>query len=334
MHPDKAYEVLTQIYNEFGDFCKTRGLVSESDTRVKIIDRILKEVLIWPENSIIREEHVNSGFIDYTLTSSKNRRLVVVEAKRENHSFEVPIDKSNYKYKLNGSIKTNKPLYDAIEQAQRYCTENATRFAIVTNGYAWVIFRAYREDIPWREGFAVVFSSAGEIKKRFIEFWNLLSFDQVISGSMESMFSNIHSISRKLQRVIDNVYNNNRLLIRNRFHIQLSPIVDQIFGDIAEQGQVEILEKCYIHSRTLKVMDEDLKSIINDAIPNFALNDGAKDTTPGKYDAGNFGVELSSAVKDPEGSVFLLLGGNHYLRQIEILFVLLNAYHLVICEKH
>jgi hypothetical protein len=61
---DQALESLRQIRSEFTDFCKLHGAVSETDTRCKIIDRILKEVCFWPEGTITREDHVSSGYID------------------------------------------------------------------------------------------------------------------------------------------------------------------------------------------------------------------------------------------------------------------------------
>lgn len=54
--PDLALEKLEQIYNDFGSFCRKRGAVSESDTRHKIIDRILTDVLGWPYDGIKDEE--------------------------------------------------------------------------------------------------------------------------------------------------------------------------------------------------------------------------------------------------------------------------------------
>ena len=55
MNPDTAYIKLQEIYTEFKDFCSKRGQVSETDIRIKIIDRILKEVLEWPESVLVEK---------------------------------------------------------------------------------------------------------------------------------------------------------------------------------------------------------------------------------------------------------------------------------------
>jgi hypothetical protein len=63
--PDAALVALNAIIREFARFIRTRGGASQTDTRVKMIDRILTEVLGWPEGDLSREDHVESGFIDY-----------------------------------------------------------------------------------------------------------------------------------------------------------------------------------------------------------------------------------------------------------------------------
>jgi hypothetical protein len=309
MNPDEGYNKLDIIYKEFGQFCSKRGQVSEADTRIKIIDRILKEVLGWNEGMITRENPVHKGFLDYIIAPNGGRGAVVIEAKKEGASFDVAIKKNLMRMKLNGSIRSNKELYEAIEQAHYYCVEQAIRFAVVTNGYSWVIFRASRDDIPWREGFAIIFSSAGIIKDNFIDFWNLLSPYAIQSGLLESTFSSAQLVNRKLLRVIDYLFYPDQPMLRNRLHNQLSPIVNRIFGDIAEDDQIEILQRCYIHSKTLKIIDENLKLLVTDTIPHFALNDGTIDIKTGENDAGEFGQTIGKILTDPQGDVLLLLGG-------------------------
>ena len=64
--------------------------LSESDTRSKIIDVILRDVMGWPETLIKREPHVREtgGYIDYLLSTS--HPYFVVEAKRHDKRYSVP----------------------------------------------------------------------------------------------------------------------------------------------------------------------------------------------------------------------------------------------------
>jgi hypothetical protein len=68
---------LDAIIADFHDFCASHGTASEADTRVKLIDRILKEVCGWPETELSREDHSESGFSDYI------RRFPIGNAARE-----------------------------------------------------------------------------------------------------------------------------------------------------------------------------------------------------------------------------------------------------------
>jgi len=171
---DTSLKALEQIYSDFASFCKDRGKVSEADTRAKIIDRILADVLYWPEADLIREENVNEGFIDYLL-KAKQKNFLVLEAKKVGSSFELPVSsEKTKKLKISGIIRKNKPLYDAVLQAQSYAIKTGAKYAVVTNGYSWVVFIPKLDGMPWEDGDALVFPTAKFIKENFIQFWNAL----------------------------------------------------------------------------------------------------------------------------------------------------------------
>lgn len=305
---DESLIALKRIKDEFKAFCDERGSSSEADTRVKVIDRVLKEVCGWSESNIAREEHVHSGFIDYTL-SLRGRPYVAVEAKREGIAFVFPQDSIHKSYKLSGAILTKSEIRDAVTQVRSYCDDIGIRYAIATNGYAWVIFRAIREDIPWREGSARVFPSLEYIIENFTDFWNLLSFGAINAGSLDGEFGSSLRPARELHRVIEALYNADLPLQRNRLHAQLHPLIKTVFEDIAEQDDLEILQSCYVHSASLKIVARDLDCVITDAIPDFLKKEGAEQVTPRKYDAGSFGAAVSTALRSDKGQLFLLLGG-------------------------
>src|SRR4051794_11620842 len=76
-----------------------RGNLSEADTRVKVIDRLLTDVLGWTEPAFTREEHVDSGFIDYVLRGP--HPLLVIEAKKRDVHFRCPVERANRSYVTN-----------------------------------------------------------------------------------------------------------------------------------------------------------------------------------------------------------------------------------------
>lgn len=305
--PDDALNALREITKEFATFVAGKGGASEADTRAKLIDRILVEVCGWPEYAIAREEHVHSGFIDYSLTIQE-RRYVAVEAKKEGVAFTFP-ETSSRTLKLNGSLLTDKPVNAALMQVRTYCDDVGIRYAIATNGYAWILFRAIREDLPWREGHARIFPTFEYIENNFTDFWNTLSFGAIQRGSLDEEFGPSKRIPRKLDRVVDRLFNAELPLQRNRLHVQLHPLIQTIFEDIAIQDPVEILQSCYVHAESLRIVAKDLNAVIVDAIPPFLRREGTEPLEQSSNDAGRFGTAVTEALRSRAGQLYLVLGG-------------------------
>ena len=305
--PDTGLSVLKAAIAEFRSFCDAMGAASETDTRVKLIDRVLKEVLGWPEEAIVREKNIEGDFLDYMFIV-RNRPLVAVEAKKEGVTFKVPVT-SRRTLKLNGTLVSDKEVKAAIDQARSYCDDHGIRYAIATNGYAWIVFRAVRDDMPWREGSARVFASLDHVVAEFTEFWNLLSYEALASGSLDSEFGTAPISSRSLHRVVDRLATADVPLRRNRLNEQLQPIIKAIFEDIASQENLDLFKACYVHSESLKVIARDLDLVITDAVPAFLQSEGGVDIEQTKDGAGRFGKDIESSVLRSDGDLYLLLGG-------------------------
>src|SRR4051812_11878837 len=63
---------------------------NEADTRHRIIDIILHEILAWPRNRVSVEEYIKPGFADYVLRKQNDDALIFVEAKKAGIFFAVP----------------------------------------------------------------------------------------------------------------------------------------------------------------------------------------------------------------------------------------------------
>lgn len=302
-------DVLKELAIDFAGFRDGRGRVSEADTRAKVIDRILKEVLQWPEHAMSREDHVHSGFIDYTLRV-RDRQYVAVEAKREGVTFSLPTDRAAHRrLRLDGALTSDQSTKDAIDQVRRYCDDEGIRYGIATNGYCWIVFRAIREDLPWRKGRARLFRSLEYIEEQFTDFWNLLSYDAICAGSLDAEFGAPNRQPRRLDRVTQRLFNADLPLQRNRLHAQLHPLITRIFENIADQDQIEILQGCYVYSQSLRIVAEDLNLIITDAIPQFLRDQDTQPIRQGEDNAGDFGIALAEAMPTKHGQLFVLLGG-------------------------
>lgn len=305
--PDVALDALKRIKSEFADLVKARGEINEADTRANLIDKVLIQVCGWPEADLHREVHTDRGYMDYTL-AVRRRPYITVEAKREGLPFTLPVTASKY-LKLSGALMTTPAIKEAINQVRGYCDDCGTRYAVATNGYAWVIFRAIREDIPWRDGSARIFPSLEYVESNFTEFWNLLSYDAIQVGSLDGEFGPTLQAPRKMFRVIDQLFNSDLPLQRNRLHAQLHPLIQTIFQDIADQDPIEILESCYVHTGSLKIVASDLHAIIVDSIPKFLQDQGTESIDLSGSNPEAFGDAIGDALSSKAGQLYVLLGG-------------------------
>jgi hypothetical protein len=307
VHRDEQLKELERIIAHFATFCHGHGAASETDTRVKVIDAILKDVCGWPEADLSREDHSENGFSDYAL-KIRDKPTVIVEAKREGETFRLPKDKTSKTYTLDGVLVSDPTIKAAINQVHSYCTDHGARYAIATNGYAWIVFRAIRDDMPWRKGKARVFPSLEYIRDNILDFLDLLSYDAIQAGALHEEFSPSITASRELHRVIDLLWNADVPLSRNRLNSDLQPIVKMVFEDIASQESLDVLHSCYIHTGSLRRVANDLGKIFTEAIPKFLVDAGAHSVgEPGERHG--FERVLKDAIAVTKGELFLLLGG-------------------------
>jgi GTPase SAR1 family protein len=176
---------IQQILNSFSRL----SLHSENEaaTRLKVVDRVLKEVLGWTDQDISPETHVSEDgkhtFADYLLRTANVG--IVVETKKVGATFDMPLG-VNRKERLTSQFVSG-ALGDAVIQARDYCRGLGVDFAVVTNGNAWIVFPAQRHDqVTFKDSYAIVFPTLTSVlKDDHQEFRELLSRDSAINGSLE-----------------------------------------------------------------------------------------------------------------------------------------------------
>ena len=160
---------------------------NEAATRLKVVDRVLKEVLGWTDADISPETHVSEDgihtYADYVLSTANVG--VVVETKKVGASFDLS-SVVRRKERLTSAFVSG-DLGSAIIQARDYCRGLGIDFAVITNGNAWVIFPAQRHDqVVFKDSHAIIFPTLqSALKDDFREFWELLSRASAINGSLE-----------------------------------------------------------------------------------------------------------------------------------------------------
>ncbi len=308
---EDAIEKFRKIYTDNPDVAIHRGRVTESDTRANVLDRLIHDVLEWPRTIgvVDREPFANPGFIDYRF--SHGRPLLLLEAKAAGVTFSFPYRKNRRRsVKIESTLFPDKPLKEAVVQVQSYCNNTGCRFAVATNGYSFVIFRAISEGTSWMSLPALVFYDLRDIDVNFTEFWNLLSYEAVIDGKLDAAFRTSSSPSRGYYRPLDARVDSDATYSRNPLNVFLRPYIDKFFGDIAVQDTVEILNECYVYSRPIQVIDAELKLAIEDQAPKFAPS--AQPVQHSQHDPGGaIGRQITSAVvgRASGGAMIIVMGG-------------------------
>ena len=120
---DRAYEVFVENLNQIDEY--SDSIETEQDTRLKVIDRILVDVLAWPYEEIYTEPRSGNGYIDYKLTVNGFARFIL-EAKRDGKELGVKDQTPGRSFKLNGPVFKSLTIQEGISQAIRYCTAPLT----------------------------------------------------------------------------------------------------------------------------------------------------------------------------------------------------------------
>jgi predicted type IV restriction endonuclease len=174
---DPAYNRFITLKPEIEAAFKTSP--NESDTRLKVLDRFLFEVLEWKQEAIFTEPPTPSGYIDYLLTIGERRGAVIIEAKR--FKLLQPATKGDEVMHVALSGPVLKPLLPGIKQALNYAMENGVPVAAVTDGNTWLFFRASRPDgKPPLSGKGVLFPGLKAVQNNFAKFAELLNVGAII----------------------------------------------------------------------------------------------------------------------------------------------------------
>jgi len=305
MTPDEAYENFIKIYKEYN---KDGVDFNEADTRAKIIDFILRDCLGWSENFIKRENSNAAGYTDYELLINDSP-VLILEAKKSGEYFEIPKDKTNRAYKINGAISTTKKLMGAINQVQHYCTETGSKYAAVSNGHQFVIFPAISIGKPWRDGFCVIYSSLNDIRANFSQFWNTLAYENVIDGSLISYIEKGKSV-KKYKKILSEIYNPDQSWARNELYIYIQPYCDFVFSELLDETKTEVLKECYVYDRSSSPLTKEIKGYFADKLPYFAERFKISQIYEDKVKAGKFQKEFAKrSTEIGTGSMMVLLGG-------------------------
>ncbi|ACK52810.1 conserved hypothetical protein [Thauera aminoaromatica] len=220
---------------------------NEAATRLRVIDRVLREILGWLDEDISPEEHVTEDglttYADYILRTANT--AIVVEAKKAGAAFAAHA--GNRRVKLSNAFLQSE-LGTAIVQARDYARKLSIDFAVATNGSTWAIFPAQRHDqVKFHESTALVFWSLDDaLNESYQEFFDLLSRDSVISGSLETNLLG-RTENQVENRKLGSFFSTNaRQTLSNPVFPLIENEVMTSFSDSIVDLNDESFERCYV----------------------------------------------------------------------------------------
>lgn len=266
---DAAFERLVALEAELRAGLKAGQ--NESDTRLKVLDRMLFEVLGWKHDPVLTEPHTNSGYIDYLLTIGERRGAMVIEAKRVDKLAPATKSSELMHVALNGPVV--KPLSAGIKQAMVYAMEKGVAVAAVTDGNTWFFFKASRTDgKPPLEGKGVLFPTLDTVFANFAKFAELLGPVPVVERRHLANLNEAEGLTVSDAEQQFFVLNPSDAEMRNRDPLasDAALLFSQFFSRLSDEQDREMLRDCFVETSESRKADFELEKIIQRVLNNIS----------------------------------------------------------------
>ena len=271
---DAAYAAFQGLTRECAAYLNS--VETEADTRLKIIDRLLTEVLLWPYAEMNTEVPAEGGFADYVCRVQSRSRLVV-EAKRDGRSLGCEGRPAGATFKLSGGVFKAESAKEGIAQAIQYCGAKNAELACVTNGREWLIFRGTRlgDGLDTRDGVAFVFANLVDIEQKFNLFYNLLSYEAANRFSYRPYFQEAEgqpirtSVFHKSLRPAGSA----RFLRSGQLGADIDKMMSSFFQRLTGDEDPDLLGLCFVETAESQHADVRLAKIAEDIVGRISALD-------------------------------------------------------------
>ena len=160
---------------------------------------------------------------------------------------------------------------EAIKQARNYCRKKSIPFAVVTNGYQWILFPAVRTDqVSFSSSSAIIFDSLERILGEESDYFkSLLSRDGVIDGNLA-----IELIGRNTdqfeERRLNRFFKGAGTRAANPIYPLIENEVISAFSDSIINSDKSLLEKCYVKNADRQKFDNRIQMHLQKREPLFS----------------------------------------------------------------
>jgi hypothetical protein len=263
-HAFKKFEKILSQIKTYDD-----SIFSEQDSRVKIIDRILCQVLNYPFKDILTEPKAGKGFLDYKILVNGLPRLAI-EAKKDGVEFNIENSYSGRAFNLNGPVLKDKAVQEGIDQSIYYAAYKGIELSCLTNGRTWIIFRSNRlgdgKDIL--EGKAFVFSTLESVRNEFKLFYELMSPEGVSDFRYRALFQEAEGAEIRVKDFGQALKTENeiKVLERQTYSHDFDRIMNEFFSRLSGDSDPEMLLECFVETKESHAADQELCRISEDLI--------------------------------------------------------------------
>ncbi|WP_164856048.1 ATP-binding protein [Lujinxingia sediminis] len=303
MSYEEGYENLRKLKSLYES---TESHRNEATTRLHLIDQLFFNCLGWERSETNAEEHDNGEYVDYMFYITN--RVLVVEAKKEGISFEVPAGNRTRIRKISTICRGNAGLQSAIQQALRYAQQCGVLFAAVANGHQIIAFLATRTDgVSPMEGQALVFESFDVMEADFLILWNALSRSAVSKRNLKYQLLQT-PYKEPPTKLAQKIPDYPGVISRNIYQAEMKNLAEMVFEDIPKDSrfEAEFLDECYCEIGALSQ-----SSLLGKAVLNTRYAAVFDTSTPGPaITPANTKNGISEELKNPSASnrPILILG--------------------------
>lgn len=264
---DGAHERFVALAADVAEYINS--VETEADTRFKIIDRILTDVLGWPHGEVSSEPKTETGYADYVCSVHSRSRLVI-EAKKDGRPLGVQGARAGGFFKLDGSVFRDQAAKEGIGQAIQYCGSKNAELACVTNGREWIVFRGNRlgDGLDTRAGLAVIFPNLVEVEVHFKLFYNLLSYESAGNFAYRPYFQEAEG-----QPIRSTVFHKSYrtpgsevFLRSDSLGSDIERVMASFFQQLTGDDDPSLLELCFVETTESHHADTQLAKIATDIL--------------------------------------------------------------------
>jgi len=240
---DVAFDEFEKFRNKFGGQID----INEATTRLRLIDSILFEVLLWPKQAVETEKFCkDEGYADY-VHYLHERPTLVIEAKKTGTTFAIP-QKSfeNRPYIFGLLAKESRDAAKALQQAIGYAANLGTRYVAISNGHQWIFTLTFVPDQPIENRLIYIFESLAAISNRFQTFCDCFSMYGLEKNAVSRDL--LDSIKQPAPaKLSSKIPGYPQPASRNIFQNELSYILEYVWQVLSqEEGTITFLENCYV----------------------------------------------------------------------------------------